>query len=65
MVRPYAEHEFMFGGIHRTAFFCKGVFHHPVWFVCFVGVFYITPFDADLIGLLWVFASLEGLGDLF
>ena len=34
-------------------------------FVCFVEVFSITPFDVDLLGLLWEFVSLEGIGDLW
>ena len=41
------------------------MFHTPVWFDCFVGVFSITPLHADLIGLIRAFASLEGIGDLW
>ena len=45
-------------------FFCQGVFHHPVWFIWFVGVFSITPFNVYMIGLLCVCVSLGRLGDL-
>ena len=26
-----------------VGFFNGGMFHHPVWFICFVGVFSVTP----------------------
>ena len=40
--------------------FFYGVFNQYVWFLCFVGVFSITPFDVDLLGLLRKFSALEG-----
>ena len=50
----------VFTGLH---FFCKHVFRRPVWFVCFVDVFLITPVDVDMLALIWEFELLEGLGD--
>ena len=45
--------------LHCIGFF-NGMFNQYVWFLCFVGVFSITPFDVDLLGLLGKFSSLEG-----
>ena len=44
LVWPFSSPMWIIGDIHRTVWlFHRGVFHHPVWFVCFVGVFSVTP----------------------
>ena len=49
----------------RLHWFWWRFFHRFIWFCCFFRMFSITPFNIYLLSLLWMFLSLEGLGDVW